>query len=84
MSDVVLAGELPFPPRPDYLRAGSTLASWLTTTDHKRIAILYALTITVFFFTRSRTATWPVVTLIRVPSQRSTVCQRVPLIVAAA
>ncbi len=50
MSDVVLAGELPFPPRPDYLRAGSTLASWLTTTDHKRIAILYALTITVFFF----------------------------------
>ncbi|MBM7486024.1 MULTISPECIES: cbb3-type cytochrome c oxidase subunit I [Bradyrhizobium] len=50
MSDVVLAGELPFPARPDYLRAGSTLASWLTTTDHKRIAILYALTITVFFF----------------------------------
>ena len=24
--------------------------SWLTTTDHKRIAILYALSITVFFF----------------------------------
>lgn len=50
MSDVVLAGELPFPQRPDYLGAGSTLRSWLTTTDHKRIAILYAVTITVFFF----------------------------------
>ena len=24
--------------------------SWLTTTDHKRIAILYALSITFFFF----------------------------------
>ena len=24
--------------------------SWLGTTDHKRIAILYALSITVFFF----------------------------------
>ncbi|MDA9408116.1 cytochrome c oxidase subunit I [Bradyrhizobium sp. CCBAU 45384] len=50
MTDAVLAEELPFPPRPDYLCAGSTLLSWLTTTDHKRIAILYALTITVFFF----------------------------------
>jgi cytochrome c oxidase subunit 1 len=35
---------------PSYLEAGHTLSSWLTTTDHKRIAILYALTITVFFF----------------------------------
>ncbi|SPP97151.1 membrane protein of unknown function [Bradyrhizobium vignae] len=50
MTDAALAGELPFPPRPDYLRAGSTLLSWLASTDHKRIAILYALTITVFFF----------------------------------
>ena len=33
-----------------YLEEGHTLASWLTTTDHKRIAILYALSITVFFF----------------------------------
>ena len=33
-----------------YLNDGHTLASWLTTTDHKRIAILYALAITVFFF----------------------------------
>ena len=50
MTDALLAGDLPLPPRPDYLRHGTTLRSWLTTTDHKRIAILYAITITVFFF----------------------------------
>jgi cytochrome c oxidase subunit 1 len=50
MSDALIAGELPLPPRPDYLRHGRTIASWLTTTDHKRIAILYAVTITIFFF----------------------------------
>ena len=33
-----------------YLAAGSTLRSWLNTTDHKRIAILYALSVTLFFF----------------------------------
>ena len=33
-----------------YLDDGHTVMSWLTTTDHKRIAILYALAITVFFF----------------------------------
>src|SRR6516225_4785087 len=33
-----------------YLAAGNTLLSWLTTTDHKRIAILYAISITLFFF----------------------------------
>ncbi len=36
--------------RPDYLRDGSTLRSWLFTTDHKRIAILFAIAITFFFF----------------------------------
>ena len=35
---------------PSYLTAGHTLRSWLTTTDHKRIAILYMLTLTLFFF----------------------------------
>ena len=50
MTDALLAGELPLPPRPDYLRDGTTLRSWLSTTDHKRIAILFAITITVFFF----------------------------------
>ncbi|MBO0732882.1 MAG: cytochrome c oxidase subunit I [Methylocapsa sp.] len=33
-----------------YLEDGYTLRSWLLTTDHKRIAILYMLTITIFFF----------------------------------
>ncbi|MGZ3183683.1 MAG: cytochrome c oxidase subunit I [Telluria sp.] len=35
---------------PSYLAAGYTLRSWLTTRDHKRIAILYAISITLFFF----------------------------------
>ena len=33
-----------------YLTDGFTLRSWLLTTDHKRIALLYLGTITVFFF----------------------------------
>jgi cytochrome c oxidase subunit 1 len=33
-----------------YLTDGSTLRSWLLTTDHKRIALLYLFTITAFFF----------------------------------
>lgn len=33
-----------------YLGEGYTLRSWLTTTDHKRIGILYAIAITAFFF----------------------------------
>ena len=33
-----------------YLDTGHTVFSWLTTTDHKRIAILYAISITFFFF----------------------------------
>ena len=33
-----------------YLKDGVTLKSWLLTTDHKRIAILYMISITVFFF----------------------------------
>jgi cytochrome c oxidase subunit 1 len=32
-----------------YLGAGYSLRSWLTTRDHKRIAILYAIAITLFF-----------------------------------
>ncbi len=34
----------------NYLNEETTLWSWLTTTDHKRIGILYALSITAFFF----------------------------------
>jgi cytochrome c oxidase subunit 1 len=33
-----------------YLTDGSTISSWLLTRDHKRIAILYCLSITEFFF----------------------------------
>src|SRR5262249_50694942 len=37
------------PPMPDYLAAGHTVRSWLGTLDHKRIAILFRFTITLFF-----------------------------------
>lgn len=33
-----------------YLADGFTLRSWLLATDHKRIAMLYMVTITIFFF----------------------------------
>src|SRR4051812_7460083 len=33
-----------------YLDAGYTVRSWLWTRDHKRIAILYLIAVTVFFF----------------------------------
>src|SRR5690242_676955 len=35
---------------PSYLQNGTTIRSWLLTTDHKRIGILYAMSITFFFF----------------------------------
>ncbi len=37
-------------PRRDYLAAGNTIKSWLLTVDHKRIAILYLISVTLFFF----------------------------------
>jgi cytochrome c oxidase subunit I len=40
-----------------YLAAGYTLKSWLTTHDHKRIAVLYMISITVFFFVGGAAAT---------------------------
>jgi cytochrome c oxidase subunit 1 len=45
----------PLPPAPampaeSFLTQGYTIWSWITTRDHKRIAILYAITITLFFF----------------------------------
>jgi cytochrome c oxidase subunit 1 len=42
---------------PSYLEDGLTLRSWLLTTDHKRIAILYAVGITGFFFIGGAAAT---------------------------
>ena len=40
-----------------YLDDGHTLGSWLGTRDHKRIAILYAIAITGFFFVGGAAAT---------------------------
>jgi cytochrome c oxidase subunit 1 len=42
---------------PSYLEAGMTIRSWLATHDHKRIAILYAISITAFFFIGGGAAT---------------------------
>src|SRR3954453_4689374 len=35
--------------QPNYLTAGQTVKSWLLTTDHKRIGLLYMVSITLFF-----------------------------------
>ncbi|MFN7976168.1 MAG: cytochrome c oxidase subunit I [Acidobacteriota bacterium] len=41
----------PAPPeRTHYLNADDSVRSWLLTTDHKRIAILYLISVTFFFF----------------------------------
>lgn len=37
-------------PKVNYLTNGSTLRSWLLTKDHKRIAIMYLISVSVFFF----------------------------------
>src|SRR6266851_2641246 len=37
-------------PREDYLNATYGIRSWLLTTDHKRIALLYLASVTFFFF----------------------------------
>ena len=37
-------------PRVNYLNASYGIKSWLLTTDHKRIALLYLISITLFFF----------------------------------
>ncbi len=44
------AGPAPTPSEGSFWDEGSTLASWLFTTDHKRIGMLYAISITAFFF----------------------------------
>jgi cytochrome c oxidase subunit 1 len=42
---------------PNYLTTATTLKSWLTTHDHKRIALLYVVSITLFFFIGGAAAT---------------------------
>ena len=48
MAAVGIREETP-PPR-NYLNADHTIKSWLLTTDHKRIAILYLISVTAMFF----------------------------------
>jgi cytochrome c oxidase subunit I len=48
MSSIAAATERDF--AQSYLADGFTLRSWLLTTDHKRIALLYLASTTVFFF----------------------------------
>src|SRR3954462_4506900 len=50
MTDIALSPHLHPEGEASYLATGQTLTSCLTTTDHKRIGILYALAITFFFF----------------------------------
>jgi hypothetical protein len=42
---------------PNYITADTRLRSWLFTTDHKRVAILYFAGITMFFFVGGAAAT---------------------------
>src|ERR1700687_3645179 len=44
------AVEVVVPPRTHYLNATYGIRSWLLTTDHKRIALLYLASVTFFFF----------------------------------
>jgi len=37
----------------NYLNAGHTLASWLLTKDHKRIAVMYLISVSIFFLVGS-------------------------------
>lgn len=53
MTDAAIRSPMP----ESYLNSGSTIASWLLTTDHKRIAALYLATITLFFFIGGAAAT---------------------------
>jgi len=49
MSEATQTGELPSLPQSSYLNDKKGLWSWLTTTDHKRIGIMYLILILTFF-----------------------------------
>ncbi len=57
MSDIAIGHRMPEAgsqqARPHSYLDTTTFVSWLTTTDHKRIAILYAITVTFFFLVGS-------------------------------
>src|SRR5258706_651766 len=44
-------------PRDNYLNVEHSIRSWLLTTDHKRIGLLYMVSITLFFFVGGVAAT---------------------------
>lgn len=46
------------PPRVDYLNIAHTVKSWLLTRDHKRIAVMYMISVTLFFFVGGAAAVW--------------------------
>ena len=51
MSATTVGGAISDPAvKKTYLNADHTLASWLLTTDHKRIAVLYLISVTLMFF----------------------------------
>jgi cytochrome c oxidase subunit 1 len=52
MSEVAFDPTADAPRRPSasYLSDGHTVRSWLLSTDHKRIAVLYMIALTIFFF----------------------------------
>ena len=54
---LVSATEPPQETSRNYLNADHSVKSWLLTVDHKRIAILYLVTITLFFFVGGLAAT---------------------------
>ena len=51
------AAVAPVDPEPTYLNVAYTVRSWLLTTDHKRIAILYLISITLMFVIGGAAAT---------------------------
>ncbi len=44
-----MASGFPVEPKTNYLTNGTTLKSWLLTKDHKRIAIMYLISVSLFF-----------------------------------
>ena len=50
MSGELLELPLKVEPAENYLNAGHSVRSWLLTTDHKRIGLLYLVSVTFFFF----------------------------------
>ena len=74
-------------PKTNYLNAKYGISSWLLTLDHKRIGILYIITLSIFFALggvyaglirlESRPGSSPIVTLVPAPDpkQQGTVAQ---------